>query len=350
MGEYIIQQIRPTESRMNAKIDKLLLQEGIKRDKNIDYTCALVDEDLQIIATGSCFKNTLRCMAVSKSHQGEGLMNEIVTHLMDYQYSRNINHVFLYTKCSSAKFFADLGFYEIARVDDNVVFMENRSSGFKSYIDSLYNESPKTTDKKIGAIVMNANPFTLGHQYLVETAATECDILHLFIVSEDESLVPFNIRKKLVIDGTKHIPNIVYHNCDSYIISNATFPSYFQKDEKSVIEGHVRLDLAIFVKICEKLNISVRYVGEEPFSEVTSLYNEVMTTELPKNDIKCVVIKRKEFNGAVISASKVREAIKNNDFDLLRSLVPQTTYDYFTSEKSAPIIKKIRECNNVIHY
>ena len=89
---------------------------------------------------------------------------------------------------------------------------------------------------------MNANPFTLGHQYLVETAAASCDLLHLFIVSEDSSLVPFSVRKKLVMEGTAHLSNICYHESGPYIISSATFPSYFQKDETAVIESHARLD------------------------------------------------------------------------------------------------------------
>ncbi len=80
---------------------------------------------------------------------------------------------------------------------------------------------------RIAALVMNANPFTFGHQYLVEKAAAESDILHLFIVSEDQSLVPFSVRKQLVLEGTAHLDNIIYHESDPYIISNATFPSYF---------------------------------------------------------------------------------------------------------------------------
>lgn len=108
------------------------------------------------------------------------------------------------------------------------------------------NDSAKT---KIAALVMNANPFTLGHQYLVEKAASENDILHLFIVSEDQSLVPFSVRKKLVLEGTAHLKNIIYHESGPYIISNATFPSYFQKDADAVMESHANLDLTIFVRM-----------------------------------------------------------------------------------------------------
>ena len=226
MSDYIITQIRQADKYGNHLVDELLAAEGIRRDANLDYTCGMYDDEMNLIATGSCFGNTLRCMAVSHTHQGEGLMNSIVSHLIEVQFSRENTHLFLYTKCDSARFFGDLGFYEIARINGQIVFMENKRTGFSSYLNSL--EKQKESAPRIAALVMNANPFTLGHQYLVEKAASENDILHLFIVSEDASLVPFSVRKKLVMEGTAHLKNIRYHDSGPYIISNATFPSYFQ--------------------------------------------------------------------------------------------------------------------------
>ena len=271
---YTISKIYSSDKRANRQIDALLEAEGIRRDGNLDYTCGMYDEDMNLIATGSCFGNTLRCMAVSSAHQGEGLMNQIVTHLLDVQYQRGNLHIFLYTKCDSAKFFGDLGFYEIVRIDGQIVFMENRRTGFQDYLDQLAKE--KEEGKRSAALVMNANPFTLGHQYLVEKAAAENDILHLFIVSEDASLVPFPVRKKLVMEGTAHLKNIRYHDSGPYIISSATFPSYFQKDQEAVIESHALLDLTVFTRIAQAMNITRRYVGEEPNSLVTGIYNEIM--------------------------------------------------------------------------
>ena len=133
MSEYGISQIYPTDRYSNDQIDKLLLAEGIRRDGNLDYTCGMYNDDMNIIATGSCFGNTLRCMAVSSAHQGEGLMNAIVSHLISYQYSRGNMHLFLYTKCDSAKFFGDLGFHEIVRIEGRIVFMENRRAASYSW-------------------------------------------------------------------------------------------------------------------------------------------------------------------------------------------------------------------------
>ena len=307
----------------------------------------MYDEDYNIIATGSCFGPTLRCFAVSKAHQGEGLLNQIITHLMDVQFERGNMHLFLYTKVNTAKFFEDLGFHEIARVDGTLVFMENRKDGFPGYLKRL---EKTRTEGTSAALVMNANPFTLGHQYLVETAAAACDTLHLFVLSEDASLVPFAVRKKLVKEGVAHLPNVVLHDSGPYIISNATFPSYFLKDESAVINGHARLDLAVFTRIAQALNVTIRYVGQEPTSQVTGIYNDIMAQALPEAGIDCRIIKRKEAAGKAISASTVRQAIQQEDWETLKTLVPQTTLDYFLSPASEPVRKRIAQAGNVIHY
>ncbi len=357
MSDYSISKIYPGDRFANSQIQKLLQEEGIRRDPNLDYTCGMYDDNMNIIATGSLFGNTLRCMAVSHLHQGEGLMNEIVTHLIETQFERGNTHLFLYTKCSTAKFFRDLGFSEIARVSDQLVFMENKKTGFSDYLKKLQKDqkeadcskTPKAP-KNIAALVMNANPFTNGHLYLVEKAAAENDILHLFMVSEDASLVPYSVRKQLIMEATSHLPNICYHDSGPYIISNATFPSYFQKDESSVITDHALLDLTIFQAIAKALHINRRYVGEEPTSQVTGIYNNIMAEELPKSDNECIIVPRLEFNGTPVSASTVRQAIHDGKIEDIKPIVPETTYNFFKSPKASEIIKRIQEYENVIHY
>ena len=347
MSEYVLTQVYPSDKRTLEQVDRLLVEEGITRDANLDYICAMEDENGEVIATGSCFGATLRCFAVSHLHQGEGLLNEVVSHLMEYQMARGNSHLFLYTKIKSAKFFQSLGFYEIARVDGTLVFMENRRNGFPNYLAQL----EKTARPGVsGAIVMNANPFTLGHQYLVETAAAQCDTLHLFVLSEDASLVPFAVRKRLVREGTAHLQNVVLHDSGPYIISNATFPSYFLKDDAAVIQGHAKLDLAIFARIAQAIGASIRFVGEEPTSQVTGIYNSIMASELPKQGIRCEIIPRKQSQGQPISASTVRKAIQAGDWETLKELVPASTFAYFRSEEALPVLEKIRRAGNVVHY
>ena len=217
----------------------------------------MFDEEYNVIGTGSCFGNTLRCFAVSSAHQGEGLLNQIITHLIEVQCARGNMHLFLYTKVKSSKFFGDLGFYEIAQVEDTLVFMENRRDGFGAYLRDL---EKTRTEGKSAALVMNANPFTLGHQYLVEKAAA----------AATRSTCSWSVRTPASCLSpcagswwrrAWPICNVVLHDSGPYIISNATFPSYFLKDEAAVIDGHARLDLAVFTKIAAALNITARYVA-----------------------------------------------------------------------------------------
>ena len=352
--DITISPIYSNDKYSNSMILKLLNQEGIKRDRNLDYTCVAYDSDYNIIGTGSCFGNTLRCLAVSQEHQGEGLTNKIVSHLIQYQFDRGNFHLFIYTKYTTYHLFKDLGFYEIVRIKDQIVFMENKKNGFNDYLKELSKSklNDNVNAKKIAAIVMNANPFTLGHLYLIEKASKENDILHLFIVSEDKSIVPFNVRKKLIMEGTAHLKNIIYHDSGPYIISSATFPSYFQKDEKDVIESHANLDLEIFVKIAKALNINVRYVGEEPTSLVTGIYNKIMEKKLPENGIECFVVKRKEMDGNIISASEVRKKIKEGNIEGIKNMVPDSTYKFFISEEGKNVINKIKQLddNDIKHY
>ena len=339
--------ISPADARSMAKVERLLEREGIRRDRNLDYFCGIFDDEGDLIATGSCFKNTIRCLAVSGEHQGEGLLNRVVGHLMEEQSRRGNTRVFLCTKCQSVRFFADLGFYEIARVDGQLVFMENRRTGFSDYCANL----AKTRRPGVSAaVVMHANPFTNGHLRLAERAAAENDTVHLFVLSEESGPIPFAVRKKLVTEGVAHLSNVIVHDSGPYIISAATFPSYFLRDEETVARAHARLDVAVFGRIAGALNITRRYVGEERASGVTACYNAVMAEELPGLGVECRIVPRLASSGRVISASTVRQAIHDGALDAVLDMLPPATARYFTSPEAEPVIAAIRAEKNVIHH
>lgn len=348
MDTYSIGRVWPQDAGMLAKVDALLAQEGIERDGNLDYTCAIFNDDLDVIATGSFFGNTLRCLAVDEHHQGEGLMSKLVGHLIEEERVRGNLQLFVYTKVAAAKFFRDMGFHEIARVDGSLVFLESRPGGFDAYLRKLAaTRRPGTA----AAVVMNANPFTLGHRHLVEAAARACDTLHLFVLSEDASLIPFEVRRRLVREGVADLPNVVLHDSGPYIISSATFPSYFLKDTAAVNENHARLDIAVFQRIAQALGITERFVGEEPTSSVTSIYNRIMAEELPRTGISCQIVPRlATADGNPVSASTVRHALHDGDLETVRALVPDTTYAYLASPEAAPVLKRLRAAQNVEHY
>lgn len=150
---------------------------------------------------------------------------------------------------------------------------------------------------------MNANPFTLGHAYLLERAASENDRVVLFVLSEDRSLVPFCDRLAMVKAAAARYANVSVVESGSYMISSATFPSYFLKDGDLVTRTHAALDATLFTRIAKALTLTRRYVGEEPFSHTTCLYNEALASVLPQNGVELVVVPRKEAQGAAISAS-----------------------------------------------
>ena len=340
-------EIYPYDRRSQGQMDALLLAEGIRRDKNLDYSCGVIDEDGTLIATGSSFKNTLRCLAVSSEHRGEGLMNQVVSHLLERQMQQGNSHVFLYTKAKNARIFADLGFYEIARVEGELVFLENRRDGFGRYLKAL---AKTRQEGKCAAIVMNANPFTLGHRHLVEQAAAENDWVHLFLLSEEAGPIPFSVRKRLVREGVADLKNVILHDSGPYIISSATFPSYFLRDEDAAILAHARLDLAVFGKIAASLGIRARYVGEEKSSHVTALYNETMARELPALGLGFREIPRLALEGETVSASTVRQAIQDGELSSVACMLPESTLRYFESAEAAPVIAAIRAMEEARHY
>ena len=351
MSEYFASEISPRNKRAQAQMDALLRAEGIMRDRNLSYSAGIFSDDGEMLATGSIFENTLRCMAVSSAHRGEGLMADIVAHLVQVQMERGNTHLFLYTKCDSAKFFAPCGFYEIARVDGRLVFMENRRDGFERYLRQLAAQMPAGSLEVPGAaLVMNCNPFTNGHAYLLERAAGENARVVLFVLSEDRSLVPFADRLAMVQAAAAKYPNVTVVSSGSYMISSATFPSYFLKDDELVTRTHAQLDATLFTRIAGALNLTCRYVGEEPFSAATRIYNEALAAVLPPSGIALHVIPRREEGGTPISASHVRQLIHDGRMEDIRPLVPETTYAYLTGPQGAAAVARIRESQNVIHH
>lgn len=340
--EYSIRQVMPWDKGAWDQVVTLLTGEGITLDQNLDYTAAVYNPSGVMVATGSCFKNTLRCLAVNSKLRGEGLLNLLVSHLRNVLAEQAVFDVFLYTKYDAAKYFRDLGFYTLATVDRAVVFMENNATAFKEYLNSL--KVGLRESKRVAAIVMNANPFTLGHQYLVETAAAECDVLHLFIVKEDISAFSYEVRERLVKSGTEHLNNIVYHHTGNYIVSSATFPSYFIKESEEVTRAQAGVDAAVFEQIAKTLGITIRFVGDEPFSFATNLYNQEMQKRLPKYGVELKILPRKvDSSGKAISATRVREYIVQKEWDSLKTLLPESTLLYLKSDEGNLLLEQIHD-------
>lgn len=309
-------------------LEKFLKEQDLDLDRNLDYTLILYDND-RIIGTGSFKKNILKCIAVSDLYKGFGISNKIISSLVNEQYRRGYSHIFIYTKPINGAIFKDFGFYDIESVEEKVLLLENKKNGIEKYCNELIKETPKYEGNKVAGIVANCNPFTLGHRFLIEKASKENDLVHVFVLWEDESQFSNKARYHMVEEGVKDLHNVVLHKAKNYIISSATFPSYFIKEKNDVLSIQAVLDSKIFAKhIAKSLNITKRYVGTEPFSKSTEEYNNQMKKVLSENNIDLIEVPRKEILNEQVSASKVRELLEKKEFEYIKELVPITTYKY----------------------
>jgi len=335
-------QIDPGDKHDLKEVEVFLNDQGLSLEPALEVTLAFYDSH-EMVGTGSLSRNVLKCVAVDPRFQGEGLAARIITRLTQEAFDRGTTHLFVYTGVSNKLIFEEMGFYKIGSVPNQVVLMENRFNGLDNYLQKIQ-ASVTENASRIGSIVMNCNPFTLGHQFLIETAAREMDRLHLFIVWEDRSSFPAEDRYQMVLDGTAHLSNVQVHQGKDYIISNATFPTYFLKDAAQATHIHCRLDLDLFGgKIAPALGIRYRFVGAEPYCQVTQMYNQTMKEVLPAYGVEVIVIPRLEEENGWISASKVRQALREGNEKSVTAMVPPSTLSYFRSEAGKKVILQLKE-------
>lgn len=199
----------------------------------------------------------------------------------------------------------------------------------KFYIDRYFKNIDLTSFKNIGSIVMNCNPFTKGHRYLIEQAKSYVDFLIIFVVEEDKSFFAFEDRIKMVENGIKDVSDVYVVPSGDFILSSSTFPEYFIKIMDSDIVNNVEFDITLFAEcIASNLNITHRFVGQELSDEVTNEYNKAMHRILPRYGIQVVEIPRIQFSNKPISASLVRGYLEANLYEELHDILPVTTLDY----------------------
>ena len=302
---------------------RFLAAAALKADTDTDQTVTVWD-DGEIIACGSRKGNLLKCIAVDPARQGEGLTATVLTELKQEAFREGHKQLFLYTKPRNRMLFGPLFFYPVAQTD-GVLLMESTRNGIENFLKGLHPDPKK--EGKTGCIVMNADPFTCGHQYLAETAAKQCDRLYIFVLSEDKGTFSAQERMELVKVGTAHLENVTVYPTGPYLISTATFPKYFLKDRETAQREHYVLDLAVFTKwFVPHFGITHRFAGTEPTCAVTGGYNRAMGEILPQAGVEFVEIPRKQEQDAAISASTVRREMAAGNLDALQKLVPEATY------------------------
>lgn len=312
------------KGRKLALWKEFLQRAGLEPDLQVRRT-ALVWEDGQILAAGSRQGNLLKCIAVEESRQGEGLTATLITALRQDAFADGHRHLFLYTKPKNIHMFSSLFFYPIAETDQ-VLLMESRKDGIRQFVDSL---PVPGQGENVGAAVMHCNPFTRGHRYLIETAARECDRLYVFVLSEPGGPFTPEDRMAMVKAGTADLPNVTVLLTGPYLISAATFPTYFLKEKDDLPRIRCRLDIAVFTRyFAPKLGIRRRYVGTEPLSPSTRMYNLALKQQLPAAGIEVRELPRLELDDLPVSASAVRRLLEAGNEEALARLVPETTLGY----------------------
>ena len=194
------------------------------------------------------------------------------------------------------------------------------------YTDRYFYDFDVIEHNNIGSIVMNCNPFTYGHRYLIEQALCIADFLIIFVVEEDKSIFSFDERFIMVCEGVEDLKNVMVVPGGPFILSQTTFPEYFIKAADEDLVENVENDIMLFAeKIAPNLNIKYRFVGEEPEDAVTNEYNSAMKRILPGYGIELVEVPRKNRDGRCISASLVRKCLEDNNMAELKKFVPEST-------------------------
>ena len=284
-------------------------------------------------------RNIIKCVAVASEFRGEGIVNALVSKIVTELRQRGCNNIFIFTKPDNAILFESLGFSQVEKTSD-VLLLESDSKALQRYLDEF---GQYQAGDGIGAIVMNCNPFTLGHRYLIETAAEQFSRLLIFAVQEEASVFPFDVRLRLMQEGTADLPGVTVIPGGEYVISAATFPTYFLGDTSGAARAHTELDITIFGKrIAPAAGIVHRFAGDEPYSIVTRMYNASMQRFLPPLGVAVSIIPRRELGGEVISASRVRTLLASARLEEVKRLVPETTYRFLTSPEAEPVVARIR--------
>lgn len=377
----------------------LLESNGLRPESPVEAVYG-VREGGHLIATASLDGNILKMIAVAPAYRGGGVISSLIGDLLNLLYSRGQTAAFLYTRPDAVEHFLPFGFVPLETVAGQLVFMERPAAGIQTYLQQLQRETAAWMQKaglhktekqtlRAGAAVLHANPFTLGHQYLLRYASSQVDILHVFVLSDEHSTFPAAVRYQLVAAGSRDLPNAVLHTTGPYLLSAATFPAYFLPEDAPLATLQASLDAQLFRDyIAPALGISVRFVAEEPFSPTTALYNAAMdqvfseTTRGPKNNnvdnndkivekeqavaglsmaaptppsklstkLHLEIIPRQTApNGEAISASRVRQLLAAGQMEAALPLLPASTQTWLRSSEALPLLQELQSKGDQSH-
>ena len=340
-NEYEIKPIPLSVAYCRRQVESFLESNELRLEDVDYYACVYrLGNDDEILAGGGLKGDVIKCVAVGSELRDEGFSARLISHLISEAQTHGYQSVKTFTKPANRSIFESMGLHTIATAQ-NAILLEsgNALRTYCSYLESIRHEG------RNGVIIMNANPFTRGHQHLIETAARQVDWLYVIVVQEDNGSqtnfhFPYKERKRMIESGTKHLHNVIVAEGSSFQISAATFPTYFLKQRTDATDTHIALDLDIFTRyIATSLNANVRFVGSEPNDELTARYNQVMHSTLPQHGIEVVEIERL-CHTVHISASAVRRSLSDHSLSEAGAIVPATTMPYLVASLASDALQR----------
>lgn len=287
-----------------------------------------------VILSGSVVRNT----AVDPEMRHKGIVEKLFTAVIEEARERGIFYLQLFTKSQNAEAFSGAGFRLVENVPPYACLLEFGSCSPQKWIRRIC-AGGVNPNARSSAVIVNANPFTLGHKALIELAARDAEQCIVFVVEENQSVFPFDVRLALVSAGTADLPNVRVVPSGPYIISAGTFPSYFlKKNERLPAQTH--LDGTIFAHLLAPgFGITKRFVGTEPTDPVTRAYNEALKDVFKKYALELVEVPRIEDGVGAISASRVRAAW-TAEWTRLRSGCPRRRLPISSLPKGLRFVKR----------
>ncbi len=319
---FDIQEVPLQSSLFRTRVERFLERNGLRMEA-LDHYYTVQGADGEILAGAGTAGDIIKCVAVDSSERSSGLTVPLISWVISEAASRGLTALKVFTKPEYEPVFESLGFHTIAMAPLAVLMENGRGlEDYCGYLRSLRTPGP------CGVAIINANPFTLGHKYLLDTAAARVDTLFVIPVGEEGQQFSYKERCRMISDAAPKGVRVL--DASAYQISAATFPSYFIKDLSDVSETQMRLDLDLFGRhVAPALGVLVRFIGSEPEDALTAGYNALMRIVLPHYGVSVVEIPRlEEENGDPVSASRVRKALNAGRFHAAAALTPPSSHPF----------------------
>lgn len=284
---------------------------GLQPPARLDSMAGIYDEEEErLLACCGLDGSTVKCLAVAPEARRLNLAARLVAYQTDRACRMGHDNVTVFTKPANEELFRQMGFSLVGRAAGAIMLESDPRAlpRYAAYLRSLRRPG------KCGAVVMNGNPLTRGHLYLIEEARRRADHLYVILVADNPlTFFSYADRREMLARTVCGMENVTLVEGSIYSVSAATFPSYFIKTKTQATEAHIALDLDIFGRhLAPALGATLRFVGEEPLDPLTAAYNAGMHRLLPGYGVEVVEIPRCRVSGMdspFICATRVRESL-----------------------------------------